>query len=200
MNDASYVIYAPLALCDITKPLYPKARYDEVLSCKNETLRQEKYQVWKLLEKAVREYTSLDFDNIKFTKTANGKWVCPDFYFSLSHTDGAICVAVSSRPVGVDIERAVPLRERFADKILTKDERTYYDTLGKEEGGEFLLDAWVKKESLFKLLGEESLLPSLRDTLSSPVTVQRISVKDNEYVLALAGESKKIIVRYTEAI
>ena len=71
MNNASYVIYAPLESCDITKPLYPKARYDEVMSCKNEKLRQEKYQVWKLLEKAVRECTSLDFDNIKFTKTLN---------------------------------------------------------------------------------------------------------------------------------
>ena len=146
------------------------------------------------------EFTSFEFDNIKFTKTANGKWICPEFYFSLSHTDTAVCVALSYKEIGVDIEKVRQVKERLADKILTEDEKEHLALTDKEIRGDFLLECWVKKESIFKMRGGEALLPTHLDTLSAEVFIKRVTVLDEEYIIALAGEYENTIIRYTEAI
>ena len=123
------VMYAPTYECDTSLPLVPSERQQEIARCKNDKVRREKYLVWKLLERAVTERFKLDFANLKFTKSANGQWVCPDLFFSLSHTDGAVCVAISDKPVGVDIEKVRPLRTEILERALTQSEREYAHSL-----------------------------------------------------------------------
>lgn len=199
-NEKTLVVYAPLFDADTSVPLYPQDRFSEVNRCKNEKAKHEKYLVWKLLEWVVKTSYNIDFDNLNFTKTVNGKWICPDFYFSLSHTDGALCVAVSDMPVGVDIEMKRCVRPSLKDKILTEREKKKMDDLSECEREEFLLEAWVKKESIFKMGGGEALLPTRIDTIDSAVKVQTVDILGREYLISVASENDNIEIVYTEEL
>ena len=194
------VMYAPIGEVEIAKPLYPESRYHEILECKNENARREKYLVWKLLEQAIKTGTDLDFANLEFTKTANGKWVCHDLYFSLSHADGVVCVAVSDQPIGVDVEAVKDIRSALADKILTEGERAVMESIPPDKRGRFLLDAWVKKESIFKMRGGEALLPNRIESASVKVKLHSVTVSDREYVIAIAAKNDNIEIVYTEEL
>ena len=194
------VMYAPIGDVDITESLYPKSRYREILECKNENARREKYLVWKLLEQAIKIATNLDFANLEFTKTTNGKWICPDLHFSLSHTDGVVCVAVSDLPIGVDVEVVKDIRPVLADKILTEREKAIMESMPTEKMGRFLLDAWVKKESIFKMRGGEALLPNRIESASVKVKMHSVTVSGREYVIAIATEKDNIETVYMEEV
>ena len=199
-DSGTLVMYAPIREADMSVPLVPDERQREVERCKNERTRREKYLVWKLFEKAVRERFNLDFANLKFTKSENGQWSCPEFCFSLAHTDGAVCVAVSSSPVGVDIEKIAPVKEGLYSRVLTDSEREELLRLPEGEGAPFFLEAWVKKESLFKRDGGECLAPRSRDTLSSDAISERVTVGDSDYLIGLAATNENYKICYMEAI
>ena len=195
------ILYAPICDINTAKPLFPIARYKEIQACRSEKTKCEKYLVWKLLEHAVKDYLNLDFANLKFTKLDNGQWVCPDFYFSLSHTDGAICVAVSHHPIGVDIEKTRSVKEGLYSRVLTDKEYAVLKTLADEEREDFFLKAWVKKESIFKRNGGTSLMPSKTETDSSDAEAHTVYVNGERYFIGIAvnkNEGYEII--YTEEI
>ena len=202
INDVDVlVMYAPIKDTDMTEPLVPKERHQEVEGCKNERVRREKYLVWKLLAKATKQGLNLDFDNLKFTKTEFGQWISPDFFFSLSHTDGAVCVAVSREAVGVDIEKIRDIKPSLLPRFLSDAEFKHASMLAEDEKNRFFLDAWVKKESIFKMRGGKSLLPRSIDTAKCDATVEHVSVHGEEYLISLACQDKvKYEIIYTEEI
>ena len=101
-------------------PLFPKERDDEVKNTKNETLKREKYFAWKLLAYAVKNTFDKDLPP-SLSKNENGKWTAEEFDFSLSHGGGVVCVALSTAPVGVDVQKvALPKRKRPLLKFLAK--------------------------------------------------------------------------------
>lgn len=73
-----------------------------------------------------------------------GKPYFPDFpgvRFSLSHTDGAVIAGVSGGPIGVDIEKARPMRPRLTRRVAgTDDLETFFrvwvsmEAVGKRDG------------------------------------------------------------------
>lgn len=200
-NGTVLVMFAPLVDTDISAPLVPAEREREVRGTKNEAVRREKYLVWKLLARAVKDRFNLDFANLEFTKNENGKWVCPDFYFSLSHSDGALCVAVSASEVGVDIQRVHRASKGLAKRFLTDGERSYMAQLPDEEQERFFIEAWAKKESLFKKSGGIALDPRGIDTLASGAVTSFVTLGGEEYVIALAiNEDEKYEIIYTEEI
>ena len=195
------VAYAQIKDADILAPLYPPERYIEVKECKNDKARLEKYLVWKLLEKVVDNTISLDFANVKFTKTANGKWICPDFYFSLSHTDGLVCVAVSEQPIGVDAELVRDINAELKGKILTERELLMMSELSPCEQNRYLLDSWVRKESIFKKTGGDKLLPNRTEASEHFTVLKTISVSGREYVVSVAVDcDTRIEFKYMEDI
>ena len=201
VKDGTLVLYARVNDSIAFSELFPKARDEEVRASKNEKVRREKYLVWKLLERGIKEHTSLDFANLQFTKTENGQWICPDVHFSLSHTDGAICVAVSRHPVGVDIEMVHPIKVEMCRRFLSNREAEYMDSLPEEKRELFFLEAWVKKESLFKRDGKRSLMPKQTDTLSSDAALSHITLDGAEYLIALSSyDNNKCEIRFTEEI
>lgn len=195
------VAYAPIQDADITVPLYPYERYREVLSCKNEKAKQEKYLVWKLLEKAVVDMINLDFANLRFVKTDNGQWICPDFYFSLSHTDGLVCVAVSDSPIGVDVELVRKINTGLGRKILTERELLLMSELPPDKKNRYLIESWVKKESVFKKNGGEKLLPNRMETSEYSTKLTSIEISGREYVISASVDNcEKIEFKYMEEI
>ena len=145
--------------------VYPKTREEEINSCSLQRMSAQKYYAWKLLEYAVNRVIGIDFNKIDFKKSQNGKWECNSFYFSLSHSENAVVVALSLNPIGVDIEKIKPFKVELANKILTLEEKQEYFAVDKEEKQKYLLKTWCKKECLLKQSGEKALLPNQRQTL-----------------------------------
>ena len=69
---------------------------------------------------------------------------------SRSYRHPLAVVALSERPVGIDIERVLPFDRDRADSILTPDERR----LGLSASGALLSSIWSSKEALAKALGD----------------------------------------------
>lgn len=200
-KEKAIVLYAPTRDADIAVPLHPKSRYNEILGCKSPKTQTEKYQVWKLLEFAVKNYTSLDFANLQFTKNNNNKWECPQLYFSLSHSDGIVCVAISDEPIGVDAERVRTVRRELDTRILTDSERLALKEASDAEYSEELLLSWVKKESIFKRGGGAALLPNRTEAKEHPTATKRVTCQGREYLIAVCHtRADEIDFNYVEEI
>ncbi len=182
------VLYAKIPDILPPEPLVPRSRQCEVDRAASDTVKREKYFVWRLLEQAVKETFNLDFDNIEFTKTVEGKWLCDKFYFSLSHSHGVAVVAVSDSPVGVDIELVRDIRQGTAEKMLTERELHSIEGLADIERAAAIIELWSRKESRFKMQGGEALLPSLTEA-DENARCRRLSIDGRAYILAVTAES-----------
>ena len=95
-----YLALLPCGECD--EPLHPEERDTLVKSTANPTVRRERYFVWRLLEMAIRRSLGLELSEIGLRREGE-RWTSALADISLSH-GGALAVAVSGAPVGVDIE------------------------------------------------------------------------------------------------
>ena len=167
--------------------LYPKERNEEVNSIKNESVRLEKYYVWRLLEYALDRSLGIKLKKTDIKKGESGKWKCSEFELSLSHSSGALAVAISRKPVGVDIEKvSEPRSERFAERILTEKEFNNYSDTKTVSRREFLIRKWTEKESIFKSLDKKYFNPREIETESFPVRTEKLTLNGEEYMLSVA--------------
>lgn len=73
-------------------------------------------------------------------------------FFSLSHSEDYAACAVSRYPVGVDIQRVVPVRERVIRRFCTGEEQEWLASQPDQTTAAVLL--WALKESYLKASGE----------------------------------------------
>lgn len=103
-------------------------------------------------------------------------------WFSLSHTDGAVCAAFSSQgEVGVDIEPCSRrISEKLYSRVLSEGERVQVSS------AEDFLRAWVRKEAFLKRLGV-GITRDLRgvDTAVIPDTAV---LEKNGFFIGASGE------------
>ena len=136
----------------------PSIRQEEIDNCSSQEVKKEKYWDWKVLAKAIQKDVKTDIGVVNFKKEKDGKWICPEFYFSLSHTKGLVVVAISNFEVGVDVEyldrfsENDPHLEGLKNKIACKNE-TITDSKN-------LLMHWVMKESIYKYNGKGKYIPN----------------------------------------
>ena len=120
----------------------------ERLRTVDDALRQQSLWGYSLLRFALREGYDVDVPAIAWSE--QGKPYFPgqrEFFFNVSHTDGAVLVGLSQREIGVDLEkdREAPARLR---KLL--------------QTGEPFFAQWVRWEACAKCLGV-SVLSLLRN-------------------------------------
>ena len=187
-------------------PIYPPERQAEILACASEKVRKEKYFVWKLLELALWEACGKRLQELTFSKSEHGKWHCDGAEFSLSHSENAVCVAVvhwknsylqadgtssydSEFAIGVDLQRIKTVRaDGLATKILTEAELGEYHALDEREKNAFLIHAWAKKESLFKLRGIKSITVDGFKELDGEVMQTTVCYGTVKYSLSVAAD------------
>lgn len=161
------------------RAIYPGERAKEIQSVTNPQLKLQKISSWKLLEKAVADSFGYRLNELNLSRNANGKWTCDKLFFSLSHTAGQVAVAVSDKPVGVDIESFSAFEkrnvEKLADRILCDNERL-------TDNAE-ILRLWTKKESIFKCFGGEVFSPDKIHTADYPVR----TVEYGGYCVSVCG-------------
>lgn len=178
--------------------IYPAERAEEIENCSNEGVRSAKFYVWKLLEKALTRSFGLNLKDLKLLRTQNGKWECPECCFSLSHSGSLAAVALSRKPVGVDIEKCDLSRftQAVADRITTAKERG-----GTGCQGAALNALWTKKEAVFKMLGDRAFVPSQIEVASYSTATRAVDCADGQYFVTVASEdAAQAIFRGAEGI
>jgi len=171
------------------KPLACRERETELNNTKNEKLKAARYLDWQVLMYAAEHTLGIRTDELHFTKDSKGKWSCDGFFFSLSHTDGAVCAAVSrNNRVGVDIEnRSVFDKKAGADEKRKK----LFDRMATPNEAEAFSDAevlplWLKKESIFKCFDCITSVMEA-DTTKYAAEVYKLSSLP-DFMLAVCGE------------
>ena len=150
-----------------------------VLSAVNENVRKQRAAVWSLLSFAFAHSLGLNISRMNFFFD-NGKPECSECEFSLSHTDGYVAVAVSSRSVGVDVELLTTrFTEKLFNRITTENERKRmtYSPLRTAM-------LWTAKESIFKQAGKGVFAPKKIETSDR----RTLTMTDDRLVLSVATE------------
>lgn len=178
--------------------LYPRQRQRELNSVKNEGLRAEKYRAWKTLEHALMRTFGYKMSELKFKRSKFGKWSCDKCFFSISHSDGVVAVAVSNSEIGIDIEEKDGFFKRFsdrrmlnsaADKIIAEDDEV-------PASCDELLTLWTRKESAFKYDSDGAFVPSEISLADRDFADISVKLSDKDYILSVCGHKKKEINLY----
>ena len=180
------VYFASIVNSEISE-LYPKERWEQIEVTNDKNLKIQRYFVWKLLEYALNRSFGYKLQNLSFTKSESGKWSCKECYFSLSHSNDAVCVAVSRKPVGVDIEPQMKeFNDKISKKILNENEFDEFNRLNDNEKAEYLTRKWCAKESIFKQGNESVFSPSTINTESN-VICNTIEIASKLYHYAVSS-------------
>lgn len=169
-----------LFLCKLVKPMqkvYPTKRQAEIDSCANDFIKAEKYTSWQLLKYAIERVSNVPFEQLNLHKNQNGKWVCDEFFFSISHSDELCAVVVDKNPVGVDLQAFTKGRfdKRLFERIATDNEKHVLAQLNVAKQTEQptipqqkqILALWCKKEALFKRLDFPTFVARNVDTATA---------------------------------
>ena len=168
-------------------PVEPPERQRELDETRNEDLKAQRYFAWRVLCAGLNRSLGLNADAIHLHRNANKKWIADGCEVSLSHCKGAVCAAVSKRPVGVDIEPADDprYREALIERIATDAEKQMIADLPVGEG---LAKLWTRKEAAFKREGGAQFLPDRTDATDETIRTFRIRL-DRDYIVSVAGET-----------
>ena len=183
-----YLALLPCGECD--EPLYPEERDTLVKNTANPTVRRERYFVWRLLEVAIRHSLGLELSEIGLRREGE-RWTSELADISLSH-GGALAVAVSGAPVGVDIESLSGDSDtaRLAERFFSDAERAEYCAAPEEERRAAFLRIWTAKEAIFKSQRSTAFAPSEVDSGASRVHSRTVRLGEEDFILSVATEGE----------
>ena len=173
--------------------VYPPSRQEEIGAVQSEKVKREKYYAWKLLEYGLYHSFGKKMRDVSFLKQDTGKWTCNVCEFSLSHSHNVVCVALSRSAVGVDVEKIQPPKVDIADKVLSEKEKAEYALLEGEEKVGFIIRAWARKESLFKVKNVKAVSFEEFKNQEGVVIEKTLQYSDGEYALSVATATQEKI-------
>lgn len=187
-----YVALLPEGECNA--PLYPEERDAYVKNTANPTVRRERYFVWRLLEIAARRSLGLELSDIGLRREGE-RWTSELADISLAHGGGALAVAISGAPVGVDIELLSDGSDgdRLAERFFNDAERAEYYAAPESERGLAFLRVWTAKEAIFKSQRSAVFAPSEVDSRSEKVYTRTVRLGERNLVLSLASENEPTV-------
>ena len=183
-----YLALLPCGECD--EPLYPEERDTLVKNTANSAVRRERYFVWRLLEMAIRRSLGLELSEIGLRREGE-RWTSELADISLSH-GGALAVALSGAPVGVDIESLSGDSDtaRLAERFFSDAERAEYYAAPEDERRAAFLRIWTAKEAIFKSQRSAAFAPSEVDSHASRVHSRTVRLGEEDFILSVATEGE----------
>ena len=109
-----------------------------------------------LINKLCKEY-NIDVKDIIYDKHNKPIVLQHNLYLSISHANKYAMVALSSKPIGVDIEVYSTSALEIADHFYTDDEKQYLNQFTNEKYLKKFFDMWSAKECMIKRDGIKEL-------------------------------------------
>ncbi len=124
-----------------------------------------------------------------------------DIYFSLSHCPKGAGCALSTRPVGFDIERVKPVTEALVKYCC--DEAEQARIASAADPGRLFIELWTQKESYVKLTGR-GIADNLRTTLSmareAGAVFTTMADAEKGYVATICGDEPMETIVHTKLL
>lgn len=144
---------------------FPKWRTEQMLKFKFFKGQLQNALGYLLLVHALREKNVFrelpDFEYNKhgkpFLKNYNG------IYFSISHCSNAVAVAISEKPIGIDIEGLRNVKGSLIDFVCNDEEKK---VVSESPNGEAFFKLWTQKEAVFKCVGT-GITDEIKDILAN---------------------------------
>ncbi len=109
-----------------------------------------------LLDNMLREHGLRERD-MHYVEGEHGKPALaehPELHFNLSHSDTLVACAMGNKPVGVDVQHLVKLRQGLVRYTMSDEEIAKLETMGSsQEKSLFFTQLWTLKESYVKATG-----------------------------------------------
>ncbi|MBR5935627.1 MAG: 4'-phosphopantetheinyl transferase superfamily protein [Bacteroidaceae bacterium] len=106
-----------------------------------------------------------------------------DIHFNISHCQNAIAVAVSDRPVGIDVESFRNFNDGLVDKTMNDLEKS--EIISSAEPRETFAAYWTRKEAVFKLIGT-GITDNLHGILTDKTRTDTIINREKGYAASVA--------------
>ena len=171
-------------------PLVSPQRREEALAYKHTHGRFCCLQSYLMLLELIGAVSpTLDYTTPEFAFNEFGKPFLPgrpDLQFSISHTKNAIAVALSSQPVGVDIEQIHSASPALVAKTMNAEEQRRIAEAAHPD--QLFTALWTRKEAVLKLRGT-GIQDELHDVLKeseNQVVVETHICADKGYAWSVA--------------
>ena len=130
-----------------------KIEYKEITYTNEKKRIDEHNSAYELLNKMLFECFGIKEPTIKKTDKGKPYIEDTDVHFSISHTDGFVCCAVSDSPVGIDCEKITAKydskAENFANRYFVENE---INLLKSEDfSRKCFYKIWTGKEAIYKM-------------------------------------------------
>ena len=172
-------------------PIKDEKRAEYIEKATDPRTRAERRAAWQLLAIALKASRGIDLSEIEIIREECGRWTSPSVFFSLSHTQGAVAVALADLPVGIDIEE---IKERditaLSRRALTECEREELEALPAEDRLTRFYEIWCKKEAYFKTLGADAFVPNKVESAKTNAQSRVIEIDGKRFAVAVAVGDK----------
>ncbi|MCF8403415.1 MAG: 4'-phosphopantetheinyl transferase superfamily protein [Bacteroidales bacterium] len=137
--------------------LLPASNMSGILKYKNESSLRRTLLGEVLSRKLLGIKLNFSCKEIDVNKSGKGKPFIKNnnsIFFNISHSGDWIVCAISSKDVGIDVEKIKKPVYRIAERYFSKEERAALSRLDEPEKTVYFFDLWTLKESYLKMLGK----------------------------------------------
>ncbi len=142
------MIWKKRRLCSLTTTEYERClaltepdRRQQLLAMKNEPRRMAAILGEWMAKTMLAEQSGIPMEEIRILRTEKGKPYAEGLpYFSITHSGEWVAVALSDRPIGIDMELLRPVDPRLAERIGADPEHFF--------------EEWTAKEAHYKIYGD----------------------------------------------
>lgn len=139
------------------KQLMPEERRAAVLRLRSADSRRRTIAGELLARQMIAQQCGISPDSICFGRSGRGKPFARGLSveFSVSHSGELVLCAVSDKPVGADIEKVRPVKDRLIARVCTQKELYFVNdrNLSEDEKTKRFFRVWTGKEAYFKFTG-----------------------------------------------
>lgn len=164
-----------------------KNRLEKIRKSSNNLLKKEQLGANLLLNDILENYFFMDITKVEYIYNEYGKPYIKDsnLYFSLSHSNGVIALAVSKEEIGIDIELIKDVKDNLAHKVMNEAEYNIYKGLSKNDKINYFYEVWTSKEAYVKKLGSALTLNPSNINIDTDVILKNINISNSQYMIAL---------------
>lgn len=164
-----------------------KNRLEKIRKSSNNLLKKEQLGANLLLNDILENYFFMDITKVEYIYNEYGKPYIKDsnLYFSLSHSNGVIALAVSKEEIGIDIELIKDVKDNLAHKVMNEAEYNIYKGLSKNDKINYFYEVWTSKEAYVKKLGTALTLNPSNINIDTDVILKNINISNSQYMIAL---------------
>lgn len=139
------------------------------------------------------QHCGIPFEEVVVKTGTNGKPFMlnlPSFEFNISHTAGALVVALAEDPIGIDVEKVRAVDISIAKRFFSQQELTFVMQADGDQNRRFF-DIWTKKEALIKCSGQGlSVDLRLADVTASSALGSLSTLTIDDYIISICSADR----------